>query len=641
MAGKSAVLTVKILTDASQSGKGTQQALSSYEKFQSGVDKLVPAAAVTAAAIAAIGVKAVDSASRTEQAMGALDSVFGENAATVKGWAADAADSLGLAQSEYGELASVIGAQLSNMGLSAQDAMTGTKDLITLGADLSATFGGSTTDAVNALSSALRGEADPAEKYGLSLKQADINARLAEKGLSGLEGEALKAAKTQAILELATEQAGGAVGQFGREADTVAGQQQRANAQFENAASAIGTHLMPIVAEVASKFADLAKWVSQNSTLVTIIIGVVGGLAVGILALSAAMKAVAVVQAAWAAGTKAMTAIQAAWAAVTKGVTAGQWLLNAAMTANPIGLIIAAVVALVAAFVLLWNNCEGFRSFFIGMWKAIQTAIGAVATWFSAVWTAIVNWFRSVWTAVSNWFKLQWTAIKLAVQIVVNWFRSAWQAIANWFKGIWSTMRLAVQLVVNWFRSAWANIATFFRNLVMAWQVVFQAVFAGIRAVVERVASFFRSIWQNAVNAVKAVITTLRSVFTSVFNAILAPIRAVQRAFDAVVGAIRNVISWLGRIKIPDILGSIGGMFGAGASASAAGYYAAAAPAGASLRSPRLGAAATRAASGRGGIVINVSGGLDSADSIARRIEDVLRRRERRAGGVFLPRRAG
>lgn len=62
------------------------------------------------------------------------------------------------------------------------------------------------------------------------------------------------------------------------------------------------------------------------------------------------------------------------WAASTKLVTAAQWLLNAAMNANPIGLVIAAVVGLVAAFVVLWNRSEAFRNFWIGLWENIKEA---------------------------------------------------------------------------------------------------------------------------------------------------------------------------------------------------------------------------------------------------------------------------
>lgn len=62
--------------------------------------------------------------------------------------------------------------------------------------------------------------------------------------------------------------------------------------------------------------------------------------------------------------------------------TAGTWLLNAAQTAlnlvmsmNPISLIIIAITALIAAFVLLWNKCEWFRNFWIGLWKVIQSGL--------------------------------------------------------------------------------------------------------------------------------------------------------------------------------------------------------------------------------------------------------------------------
>lgn len=567
MAGKSATLTVKILTDASGAGKGLEQAATGYQKFQNGVDKLVPAAAATVGAIALVGAKAVESASRTEQAMGALESVFGKNAKTVKGWAATAADSVGLAESEYSELSSVIGAQLGNLGLSADAALGGTKDLITLGADLAATFGGSTADAVSALSSALRGEADPAERYGLTLSQTAVNAKLAEKGLDKLTGEALSTAKTQVLLEMATEQAGGAMGQFARESNTASGAQARANAQFENAASALGEALLPMVTAVASKLAVFAKWVSENSTLVTILVGVIGAIAAIILVMSAAMKVAAI----------------------------AQWAMNSAMFASPITWIILAVVALVAAIILLWTNSEAFRDFFIKMWKAIVNAVEVAWKWIvdaaKKAWDVITSGAKALWT----WLTSMWNGIQ-SVAVAV------WNAILGVVQTVWGGIRAAISTVINWINTA-----------------------------INAVRGVFDSVWNGILASTRAVWNALSSVIQGALNAILNPIRAIQNAFNAVVDAIRNVINWLSRIKIPSF-GSLTKLVG-GKSAPAA---ASSTPA-AAVRAPRLGATAG-AASG-GGVTIIIQGGLDGADTTARRIAQLLEGRAQRVGGVRLVRR--
>lgn len=64
---------------------------------------------------------------------------------------------------------------------------------------------------------------------------------------------------------------------------------------------------------------------------------------------------------------------------VQKAVTAAQWLMNAAMNANPIGIVIAAIVGLVAAFVILWKKSEAFRNFWIGLWDKIKNAVSVAA----------------------------------------------------------------------------------------------------------------------------------------------------------------------------------------------------------------------------------------------------------------------
>lgn len=264
---RTATLKVQILTDHDSRG---------MDSAGRGLDKLAGLAKAAAAAIGvalvALGKKAFDEASKLEQALGAVESVFGQAADTVKTKAAEAADAVGLSTSSYAEMAALLGAQMKNMGIAVDELSPKTDELINIGADIAATFGGTTADAVAALSSLLRGERDPIERYGVSIKQADIEARKAELGLKGLSGEAERNADLQATLSLLTEQTADAQGQFARESDTAAGAAQRMSAHWDNFTAQIGQWLLPafvaittwITNSVIPALRDLATWLGDN-----------------------------------------------------------------------------------------------------------------------------------------------------------------------------------------------------------------------------------------------------------------------------------------------------------------------------------------------------------------------------------------
>lgn len=241
-----AVLKIDIVADAAKA----QATLGKFGKTVAAVG------AAAAAGVGALGASAVRSASAVEQAMGGVASVFGKHAATVEANARAAARTVGLSTAEYGNLAAVLGAQLSNMGTAADQLAPSTDRLVALGADLAATFGGSTADAVGAVSSLLKGERDPIERYGVSIKAADVSARLAAQGLGGLTGAARTQAEAQATLALLTEQTSAAQGAFGREGETVAGQQQRLTAIWEDQKAALGAGLLPVVSRLAGFMLD-------------------------------------------------------------------------------------------------------------------------------------------------------------------------------------------------------------------------------------------------------------------------------------------------------------------------------------------------------------------------------------------------
>ena len=114
----------------------------------------------------------VKEAGDLEQSLGAVDAVFKDSAGSIHNWAQAASTSVGISRNEYNQFASVLGSMLKNAGTPMDQLGDKTNKLITLGADLASMYGGTTADAIEAISAALRGEMDPIERYGISLNDA-------------------------------------------------------------------------------------------------------------------------------------------------------------------------------------------------------------------------------------------------------------------------------------------------------------------------------------------------------------------------------------------------------------------------------------------------------------------------------------
>jgi len=123
---------------------------------------------------------------------------------------------------------------------------------IGLGADLSSMFGGTTREAVEALSSALKGERDPIERYGVSLKQAEIDAKAAALGFQKVGGSFSNEAQQAATLALIMEQTKDAHGNFARESDTYAHKVQVLSQQWENFTTGLGQAFLPVAMSAGS-----------------------------------------------------------------------------------------------------------------------------------------------------------------------------------------------------------------------------------------------------------------------------------------------------------------------------------------------------------------------------------------------------
>lgn len=523
MASRTAILAVNIVSDGRRFTAGVNEVEGRLAGFQKKMSKLTVPATAVLAGLGAVGKKFVDLAADAEQMQGGMQAVFGKASADVDKFAATSADRLGLSGSAYDKLAAQIGTGLKGAGVPLDQLAGQTDGLMTKAADFASVFGGSTSEAADAFTSALKGNYEMLERYGVNVTASTITDRLKAKGMDKLTGAALAQAKQQETLAIINEQAAQYTGNFAKESNTLAGQQERLAAKFEDFGIKLGTTFLPLLTQLAQKFSGVVDWVSQNSTVVLILAGVLGGLAAAVLAANGAM-------AAWNAAQTIAKGATVAW-------TAAQWLFNAAMTANPIGIVIVAVVALIAAIVLAYNNIGWFKD-----------GVDAAMKWIGEAWSNTTKWISDVWNNmvkfVTDAFKAHVAFIRDALNNINNFFTTIFNAIGNFVSGV-------VNNIANFFRAAFA---------------VAQMIVSGVINAIINHFNYMSSLISGILNWIG---NNFSSVFNWASNVVRSVINGIVGGFNSIVNAVSNVINWVSRLfngfSIPGWLSKVMNFMGAGA----------------------------------------------------------------------------
>lgn len=530
MASKTAILSVRIVSDAKKAIAGFDNFASKLGKLESGANKLAGWGATATAAWGALAGASIAAASEMEQSTGAVEAVFKDQADAVKSFAADAADAVGLSANQYQEMAALIGSQLKNLGTDYDKLVPKTDELIGLGADLAATYGGTAKEAVEALSSALKGEYDPMERYALSIKKSDINARLAAEGMDELEGEALRLAETEALLALVTEQSSDAMGMFAKEADTAAGQTERAKAKWEDTKALLGEQFLPVVTEITGKLGELAVIIGEHPDLFMKVGAAVAGFTASMFGVIGMIKAYRVAAATFA-------VVRAIFSAAHNSIlmlSIRVWLITAAQA-------IASAARTVTAWVVA-------RAQIAGIWIALQvqalgSALAAGAAWVASAARAAAGWMLQRAVMLGVFLSMQIQAAAAAIAAGASWAASAALAAAAW---------IAPRVVM-----IAATAATY---AAAAAQWVLNA-----------------ALTANPIGIVIALIVALGAALIVAYNKSETFRNGVQRAgdiaksafgpikgiIDGIVGAISNLIGWIGRIKWPSPPSWVSNMFSA------------------------------------------------------------------------------
>lgn len=205
---------------------------------------------------------------------------------------------------------------------------------------------------------------------------------------------------------------------------------------FKGMAGSLTKSLLPVLQKLVVSLTKVFDWFgSLNSTqqkTILIIAGVVAS--IGPM-LSLFLKMVQVAEA-------------------IKKVSIAMKTLNLVMSLNPIGLVVIAIVALIAIFAVLWNKCEGFRNFWIGLGNTIKDAFQTAVNWVKTKINECITAFNNFKNGVKNVIKSIGSFVSGVINIGKNIVTGIWQGIQNAKNWLMSKVRGFAKSILNGIKGA-------------------------------------------------------------------------------------------------------------------------------------------------------------------------------------------
>lgn len=289
----------------------------------------------------------------------------------------------------------------------------------------------------------------------------------------------------------------------------------------------------PIIEKILNDVISAFQWFSDNSgVVVSAIAGIVAGIA-----------------------TFSIIKNVTTWINLAKGAITA---LNIAMTANPIGLVIAAIAGLTAGLIALYNKCEPFRDWVDGMWESIKQFWENCKVFFSEVGQAFSDFWKALkdgFFNMLNWFSEKWEDFKSIgsniVDGIIEGIKSMGQAIKDGAKWIYDH---TIGAVLNFFGIK--SPSTEMRDKVGK-QIV-SGVVEGIKSMLSTITDGARWLYDSTIGKLKGLFdgsVSLKDIGSNIVNGITSGIKSMGNAISSATSwiadnTIGKLKSWLG-IKSP------------------------------------------------------------------------------------------
>lgn len=232
--------------------------------------------------------------------------------------------------------------------------------------------------------------------------------------------------------------------------------------------------------------------------------------------------------------------------------------LKVAFMANPVGFIIAAIVAVVVILVVLYNKCSWFRN-------------GA-----NAIFRAIGNFIKQVWQGIKPVVMAVISGIAAYIRVYVAVWKAIFKGIGIVFKAIWNGIKVVVKVVM-------AGISAYIRTYVNVWKTIFKVIGTVAKAVWNAIKATAMALWNGLKSGITAVGSFFKSTWEGIKGAAIAVWNGIKSAFDKVVEGLKSTISgvvkfftdkWNGlKNMVSKGLGAVGNFLGFGKNAAGTNYW--------------------------------------------------------------------
>lgn len=298
--------------------------------------------------------------------------------------------------------------------------------------------------------------------------------------------------------------------------------------------------------------AKAVTFVGQNAGAFGTLTSAIAGAMAAMIAFSAYQKVAAGVMALYTTATIYFNTVQDL---MTQGLTLGQAAMeafNIVLDANPIGIIVVAIVALVAGLTYFFTQTKIGQQVFQTLGRIVGTVFGAIGTAVGAV----VNFFVSLWNAITGVVSAIVSFLMPAINVVIAVFGVMWQILST-IVGIYIKIyEIIFTLIIVALIAIWNTIVAVFSPIVGFIGGVFSAVWNTVLAVIGAITGVFGTVWNTLVAVFSPIIGFIGGVFQGAWNAIVSVFSAVGGFFSKVWNTITGIFGSIGSAMGNAIVGA-------------------------------------------------------------------------------------